>query len=149
MWSDHALHILISLVPRPYPAFHCLQYGKAVHVCGEPGNEIHSLMMTFMIHLTWVTISEGLDRGLRLNLSLACQLLQNFWLQISALLPTLNKIIIEAIKRRNCLYRKQKYAHDPRRILKYTRLCNQVTAKLRNTKQSYFRRLKNASNSLL
>ena len=41
-------------------------------------NEIHSYMMTSMTHLTWVTVSEGLDRGLRLNSSLASQLLQNF-----------------------------------------------------------------------
>ena len=41
-------------------------------------NEIHSFMMSSMTHLTWVTISEGLDRALRLNSSLACQLLQNF-----------------------------------------------------------------------
>ena len=53
-------------------------------------NEIHSPMMTFMTHLTQVTVSEGLDRGQRLTSSLACQLLQNFWLQISAPLPTLN-----------------------------------------------------------
>ena len=39
-------------------------------------NEIHSLVITFVTHLTQVTISEGLDRGLRLNSSLACQLLQ-------------------------------------------------------------------------
>ena len=41
-------------------------------------NEIHSFMVTFMMHLTWVTASEGLDRGLRLNLSSACQPLQSF-----------------------------------------------------------------------
>ena len=41
-------------------------------------NEIHSLMMTFMTHLTHVTVSEVLDRGLRLNSSLTCQLLQKF-----------------------------------------------------------------------
>ena len=37
--------------------------------------EIHSFMMTTMAHLTWVTLSEGLDRSLRLNSSLAGQLL--------------------------------------------------------------------------
>ena len=40
-------------------------------------NEIHNFVMTSMTHLTRVTVSEGLDRGLRLNSSLACQLLQN------------------------------------------------------------------------
>ena len=35
-------------------------------------NEIHSIVMTFMTHLTRVIVREGLDRGLRL--SLACQL---------------------------------------------------------------------------
>ena len=39
-------------------------------------NEIHSFMMTSMTHLTRVTVSEGLDSGLRLNSSLTCQLLQ-------------------------------------------------------------------------
>ena len=28
-----------SLIPRPRPAFHCLQYRKAVCAWGEPGNE--------------------------------------------------------------------------------------------------------------
>ena len=40
-------------------------------------NEIHSFMMTSMTHLTWVTVSEGLHRSLRLNSSLACQLLNS------------------------------------------------------------------------
>ena len=46
--------------------------------------------MIFMMHLTRVTFTEGLDKGLRLNSSLAGQLLLNFSLQISTLLPTLN-----------------------------------------------------------
>ena len=41
-------------------------------------SEVHNFVMTSMTHLTRVTVSEGLDRGLRLNSSLACQLLQNF-----------------------------------------------------------------------
>ena len=44
-----------------------------------------------MTHLTWVTVSEGINRGLRLNSSLACQLHQNFWHQILAFLPTLKE----------------------------------------------------------
>ena len=38
----------------------------------------HGLMMTIMTQMTWVTVSEGLERGIRLNSSLGCQLLQNF-----------------------------------------------------------------------
>ena len=53
-------------------------------------NDIHGPMLTFMMHLTSVTLTEGSDKGLRLNSSLAGQLLLNFSLQISTLLPTLN-----------------------------------------------------------
>ena len=60
-------------------------------------------------------------------------------------LPWLDKSIVQAIKRRNCLYSKQKRTNNPRLTLKYTQLRNQVTAKLRQAKRSYFRRLKNAS----
>ena len=35
-------------------------------------------MMIFVMHLTRVTFTEGLDKGLRLNSSLAGQLLLNF-----------------------------------------------------------------------
>ena len=42
----------------------------------------HSPMITFMMCLTRVTFTEGLDKGLPLNLSLAGQLLLNFSLQI-------------------------------------------------------------------
>jgi len=55
-----------------------------------PVNDIHSPMMVFMMHLTRVTFTERFDKGLRLNSSLAGQLLLNFSLQISTLLPTLN-----------------------------------------------------------
>ena len=55
-----------------------------------PVNDIHSPMMVFVMHLTGVTFTERLDKGLRLNSSLAGQLLLNFSLQISTLLPTLN-----------------------------------------------------------
>ena len=41
-------------------------------------NKIHSFMITSMTHLARVTVNKGLDRGPRLNSSLACQLLQNF-----------------------------------------------------------------------
>ena len=51
-------------------------------------NKIHSFIMASMTHPTQVTVSEWLDGGFRLNSSLACQL-QNFLLQISALLQTL------------------------------------------------------------
>ena len=44
----------------------------------KAANEIHNFMMTSMTHLTRVTVTEGLDTGLRLNSSLACQLPQNF-----------------------------------------------------------------------
>ena len=54
-------------------------------------NDIHSTMMIFVMHLKRVTLTEGLDKGLRLNLSLAGQLLLNISLQISTLLPTLKK----------------------------------------------------------
>ena len=37
-------------------------------------NEIHSPMVTFMAHLTRVTVSEVLDRGLRLTSSLASRM---------------------------------------------------------------------------
>ena len=43
-------------------------------------------------HMTWVTVSEALDRGLRLDSCFACQLLQRFWLQISAVFPTFNSL---------------------------------------------------------
>ena len=60
-------------------------------------------------------------------------------------LPWLNKNIVKAIKRRNCLYRKQECANEPRLTLKYIQLQNQVTAKLRQAKWNYFRRVKDAS----
>ena len=41
---------------------------------------IHSIVMTFMTHLTRVIVSEGLDRGLRL--SLACQLTSDSEFQV-------------------------------------------------------------------
>ena len=41
-------------------------------------NEIYSLLITLMTCLTRVTVCEGLDRGLMVNSSLACKLLQNF-----------------------------------------------------------------------
>ena len=60
-------------------------------------------------------------------------------------LPWLNKSIVQAIKRRNCLFRKQNCTNDPMITLKYTRLRNKITAKLRQAKWNYFRRLKDAS----
>ena len=50
-------------------------------------------------------------------------------------LPWLNKSIVQEIKRRNCLFRKQNCGNDPRLTLKYTRLRNKVAAKLRQAKQ--------------
>ena len=60
-------------------------------------NDIHSPVMVLMMHLTRVTLTEGLDKGLRLNSSLAGQLLLNFSLQISTLLPTLNPTNVTCI----------------------------------------------------
>ena len=34
-----------SLIPRPRPAFHCLQYRKAVCAWGEPGNEASDVLV--------------------------------------------------------------------------------------------------------
>ena len=51
-------------------------------------NDIHNSMMIFMMHLT---STKALDKGLRLNSSLAGQLLLNISLQISTLLPTLKE----------------------------------------------------------
>ena len=50
-------------------------------------NEIHNLIMIFMICLTRVRVHEGLDRALGLNLGLACHFLLNFQARISALSP--------------------------------------------------------------
>ena len=52
-------------------------------------------LKAFMTHLIQVIVSEGFDRGSRLNSSLACQLLQNFSLQILAFLPTLKHFITQ------------------------------------------------------
>ena len=54
-----------------------MTHKKAQNIKLKAVNETHSFMMTSITHLTWVTVSEGLDRGLRLNSSLACQLLQS------------------------------------------------------------------------
>ena len=43
-----------------------------------PVNDIYSPMMIFMIQPTQVTVNEGLNKCLRLNPSLAVQLLFNF-----------------------------------------------------------------------
>ena len=54
----------------------CLSPVHNPQICPNPQqvvNDIHSLMMTFTTHLTWVTVSEGVDRSLRLNLSFSCQ----------------------------------------------------------------------------
>ena len=48
------------------------------HIKLKGVNEIHILMMPSITHLIQVTVSEGLDRGLRLNSNLAWQLPQNF-----------------------------------------------------------------------
>ena len=41
-------------------------------------NEMHSSMNLFLTQLTRVTVREGLDRGLRINSLLTCQLLLKF-----------------------------------------------------------------------
>ena len=41
-------------------------------------DEMHSLVMLILTQLTRVTVSEGLDRGLRIDSWLACQLLLKF-----------------------------------------------------------------------
>ena len=53
-------------------------------------NEIYNLIVIFMTQLTMVRLHEWLDRGLGLNLGLACHFLLNFQARISALSPTIN-----------------------------------------------------------
>ena len=52
-------------------------------------NEIHNLIMIFMVCLTRVRVHEGLDGGLGLNSGLACHFLLNFQARISAFSPTI------------------------------------------------------------
>ena len=63
-------------------------------------------------------------------------------------LPWLDKSIVQAIKKRNHLYKKHKRSNNPMLRVQYTRLRNQVTARLRCAKQSYFGKLKQASSKV-
>ena len=62
-------------------------------------------------------------------------------------LPWLDKSIVQAIKRRNHLYKKHKRSNNPMLRVQYARLRNQVTVRLRHAKQSYLGKLKQAKKS--
>ncbi len=64
-------------------------------------------------------------------------------------LPWLNESIVQAIRRRNRLYKQSKRTNSAPSSKMYTRARNRVTAMLRNAKKSYLRSLKEADNGNL
>ena len=70
VWDPNYVHTISAKTHHAVNSIHDSQISPNTKL--RAVNEIHSLMMTSMTHLTRVTVSEGLNK------SLACQLPRNF-----------------------------------------------------------------------